>query len=36
MPLVTVYTSVKPPADEKLDRLQRDLSSTAARLIGKP
>jgi phenylpyruvate tautomerase len=35
MPLVTVYTSVEPPADEKLNRLRRDLSSTTARLIGK-
>jgi phenylpyruvate tautomerase PptA (4-oxalocrotonate tautomerase family) len=36
MPLVTVYTSAVLPAGEKLDALQRDLSASAARLIGKP
>jgi len=36
MPLVTVQTSSPLPADEKLDALQRDLSATAAKLLGKP
>ena len=36
MPLVSVYTSAELPTDEKLSALQKALSSTAARLIGKP
>ena len=35
MPLVTVHTSAQPP-EEKVAALLRDLSSTAARLLGKP
>jgi phenylpyruvate tautomerase len=36
MPLITVTTSAEPPAEEKAAALLRDLSSTAARLLGKP
>lgn len=36
MPLVTVYTSAEPPAEEKATALLRDLSSTTARVLGKP
>jgi phenylpyruvate tautomerase len=36
MPLVTVHTSSALPAEEALNALQRDLSATAAKLLGKP
>lgn len=36
MPLVNVYTSAQPPAEEKANGLLRDLSLTSARLLGKP
>jgi phenylpyruvate tautomerase PptA (4-oxalocrotonate tautomerase family) len=36
MPLVTVHASAEPPTEEKANALLRDLSSTAARLLGKP
>jgi phenylpyruvate tautomerase PptA (4-oxalocrotonate tautomerase family) len=36
MPLVTVYTSAEARAEEKSATLLRDLSSTTARLLGKP
>lgn len=36
MPLVTVYASAEPLADEKATALLRDSSSTTARLLGKP
>lgn len=36
MPLVSVYTSAEPPADESVKKLLRDLSSTIARVLGKP
>jgi phenylpyruvate tautomerase PptA (4-oxalocrotonate tautomerase family) len=36
MPLVTVYTSAETESEEKSATLLRDLSSTTARLLGKP
>jgi phenylpyruvate tautomerase len=36
MPLVNVYTSAEPPTEERTNALLRDLSSTLARLLGKP
>jgi phenylpyruvate tautomerase len=36
MPLATVYTSAEPPAEEKATALLQNLSSTTARLLGKP
>ncbi|HXX66334.1 MAG TPA: phenylpyruvate tautomerase MIF-related protein [Polyangiaceae bacterium] len=36
MPLVTVYTSAEPPPEEKSTALLRELSSTAAGVLGKP
>jgi phenylpyruvate tautomerase len=36
MPLVTVYTSAEPPSEDKAAALLRDLSSTTARVLGKP
>src|SRR5215472_12062146 len=36
MPLVTVYTSAEAHTEEKSATLLRDLSSSTARLLGKP
>ncbi len=36
MPLVNVYTSAEPPAEESAKTLLRDLSSAIARALGKP
>jgi phenylpyruvate tautomerase PptA (4-oxalocrotonate tautomerase family) len=36
MPLVTVHTSVQLHDDGKLKKLQKDISATTARLLGKP
>jgi phenylpyruvate tautomerase PptA (4-oxalocrotonate tautomerase family) len=36
MPLVSVYTSAELPAEESLKTLLSDLSSTTARVLGKP
>jgi phenylpyruvate tautomerase len=36
MPLISVYTSAEEPADEKAQMLLRELSSSLARLLGKP
>jgi phenylpyruvate tautomerase len=36
MPLITVYTSAEPPSEDEATALLRDLSSTTARVLGKP
>jgi phenylpyruvate tautomerase len=36
MPLINVYTSAKPPSEDKSQKLLRDLSKTLAHLLGKP